>query len=191
MPAGSDVLVAPFVEGSTFSLLISGLSNGQAITLGQGSLAGSLFVTDTTNQVIRVALSPLKLSVFASGSAFFNFPEAITSAPSGTLYTANIGFDPTQLTKVTPASVPSTFAIGADPLVNRAVITDRAGNIYWSSAKGINKYNKRGKLLGTLPGPPDKLLYENLMGSAFDSQGNLYFVENFDCKKIYKYTLEP
>jgi hypothetical protein len=187
--AGSDVRVAPFAEGSTFSVLISGLSGGQAITLGQSALAGSLFATESANQVSRITLSPLRLSVFANGSPFFSFPEAIASAPDGTLYVVNIGFNPTQLTKITPAGAPSTFAIGTVPQVNRAVIVDNAGNVYWSHANGINKYDASGDLLGTLPGPPDKPVYGNPMGAAFDSKGNLYIVDNFDCKKIYKYTL--
>jgi hypothetical protein len=187
--SGNAVFSAPFLEGSTFSILISGLNDGQAIVLGQGPLVGSLFVSEGANQVSRVTLSPLGVNLFASGTSFFASPEAIASAPDGTLYVVNRGFDPPQLTKISPAGVPTTFLTGTVAQVNRAVIVDDAGNIYWSHASGINKYDASGNLLGTLPGPPDKPAYGNPMGAAFDSSGNLYIVDNFDCKKIYKYTL--
>lgn len=45
-----------------------------------------------------------------------------------------------------------------------------------------------GKKLKPLPGPRDQPAFENLQGAAFDVQGTLYVVENFGCKKIYKYT---
>lgn len=187
--AGSDVRSAPFSVGSTFYPLISGLNGGQAITLGQGPLTGSLFATESANQVSRVTLSPLGLSVFASGASFFKSPEAIASAPDGTLYVANLGFNPSNLTKITAAGIPSIFQTGTVAQVNRAVAVDNNGNIYWSHANGINKYDASGNLLGTFIGPPDKSAYGNPMGAAFDSSGNLYIVDNFDCKKIYKYTI--
>jgi hypothetical protein len=193
--AGNDTRSAPFLEGSTFSTLISGLSDGQAIALGQGPLAGSLFATESSvGRVSRVTLSPLGISVFASGASF-NSPEAIASASDGTLYVVNPGFNPTQLTKITPAGVASTFLIGdawlPEPpyLVNRAVAVDDHGNVYWNRTNGINVYDSSGNLLGTLPGPPDKPAYDIAMGAAFDTSGNLYIVDNSDCKKIYKYTL--
>jgi hypothetical protein len=36
--------------------------------------------------------------------------------------------------------------------------------------------------------PNDQETLENPMGAAFDPRDNLYRVENFGCKKIYKYT---
>lgn len=191
--AVSDVRTAPFRAGSIFSTLISGLHEGQGITLGQGALTGSLFATesgfdDSEGYVSRITLAPLGLRVFASGPDFFNFPETIVSAPDGTLYVVNTGFNPPQLTSITARGVPSTFAIGTDPQRSRAVVVDRAGNVYWSHAHGINKYDARGNFLGTLPGPPNWHGYGNPMGAAFDSKGHLYIVDNWDCKKIYKYT---
>lgn len=189
--AGSNVRSAPFLKGSTFSVLTSGLNVGEAVALGQGPLDGSLVVTETANQVSRVTLSPLGVSVFASGTSFFNRPEAIASAPDGTLYVVNVGSDPAQLTKITPAGVPSIFLTGSDRQTNRAVVVDDAGGVYWSHAAGIDKYDAGGVLLGTLPGPPDSPAYGNPLGAAFDSDGNLYILENFGCKKIYKYTFPP
>ncbi len=170
--AGNNVRSAPFLKGSTFSPLISGLNGGQAIMLGQGPLADSLFATESANRVSRVTLSPLGLSVFANGP-LFSFPEAIVSAPDGTLYVVNGGFSPPKLTKITPTGVPSTLLNGTVSQVNRAVAVDNTGNIYWSNANGINKYEANGNLIGTLPGPPNALAYGNPMGAAFDSKGNL------------------
>jgi hypothetical protein len=185
----TNVLSAPFLEGSTFSPFISGLSSGLAIALGQGPLVGSLFVTNLSPPVVnRVTLRPPRISEFASGPSFFG-PEAIVSAPDGTLYVVNLNFDPPQLTKITPAGVLSTFAVGTVGQVNRAIAVDRTGNVYWSHATGINRYDTDGNLLGTLPAPPDKPAYNNPMGTAFDSRGNLYIVDSGDCKKIYKYTI--
>lgn len=195
-----NVYAAPFVEGGYDSVLVSGLSNGQGITLGQGSLAGSLFVAEASvNQVSRITLSPLRLSVLASGSALFSYPDAIAAAPNGTLYVANLGFNPPRLTKVTPLGVPSTFASGriseANGRGSGALIVDKAGNVYWSHDNGFNKYDARGNLLGTLPLPPVTVPIDfpqsswGPMGSAFDSKGNLYVVNNWECKTIYKYTL--
>lgn len=195
-----NVYVAPFVEGSHDSVLISGLINGQAITLGRGPRAGSLFVTELANQVSRITLSPLRLSVFANGSSFFSYPETIAAAPNGTLYVANFGFTPPRLTKITSAGVPSIFAIGpvsaANKANNRGVIVDKARNVYWSHEHGINKYDAKGNLIGTLPlppiahippGPPDPGHW-GPFGTAFDSKGSLYVVNNYECKTIYKYT---
>jgi hypothetical protein len=106
--AFQDVRSAPFFEGSTFSTLLAGLKGGEAMTVGQGPLAGSLLVTESANQVSRVTRSLLGRSVFASGASFA-FPEAIVSAPDGTLYVVNLGFNPPQHTKVTPAGVSSPF----------------------------------------------------------------------------------
>lgn len=186
---GGSVLAAPFAEGSIFSIFISGLSNGQGIALGQGPLAGSLFIAEFPGRVGRITLAPVGLSVFASGP-LFSFPEAVASAPDGSLYIVNLGFNPPRLVKTSPSGVPSNFAVGTGSQTNRAVIVDTAGNVYWSHPNGINKYDSNGNLLGTLPGPPDKPVYENPMGAAFDSTGNLYIVENYGCKKIYKYILK-
>lgn len=190
--AGSNVLSAPFLKGSTFSVLTSGLNFGEAVALGQGPLDGSLFATEAAgSRVSRVTLSPLGVSVFASGASFFNGGEAIASAPDGTLYVVNVGGDPAQLTKITPAGVPSIFLTGTNPQTNRAVVVDDAGSVYWSHSDGIDKYDASGVLLGTLPGPPDSPAYGNPLGAAVDSNGNLYILENFGCKKIYKYTFPP
>lgn len=187
--AGNYVGYAPFLEGSTFSVLISGLNYSEAITMGQGPLGGSLFATERmANQVSRITLFPLGLSMFSSGISFFTFPNAIASAPDGTMYVVN--FLPTRLTKITPDGIPSTFATGTSAQHNRAIIVDDAGNVYWSHANGINKYDPDGNFLGMLPGPPDKFAFGGPMGAAFDNSGNLYIVDNGDCKKIYKYTFE-
>jgi len=185
--SGSNVKIADFIEGSTFGILTSGLNSGRAIILGQGTLAGSLFATESgANRVSRITLSPLEITEYASG---FSSPEAITSAPDGTLYVVTTGANPKLIQIPTTTATPATFALGTTSQVNRAVITDDAGNVYWSHADGINKYDASGNLLDTLPGPPDKAAYGNPMGAAFDSKGNLYIVDNFDCKKIYKYEL--
>src|SRR6266511_2298085 len=137
-----DVRSAPFIEGSTFSTLLSGLSDGDvivgnAIALGQGPLAESLFVSEREGgQISRVMLSPLGLSVFASGPSPSFTPEAIASAPGGSLYVANQGTEPATLMKITPAGVLSTFQTGTVFQVNRAVALDKAGHIYWSHATG-------------------------------------------------------
>ena len=179
---------AAFLEGSEFSNLISfsGISFNKGIVLGQGPLSGSLFfpVDSEPSGVFRLTLDSLEISVFANVS--FYEPGAIASAPDGTLYVAD--FSPPRLIKITPEGVPSNFAIGTDNQVNGAVSVDSSGNVYWSHANGINKYDASGNLLGTLPGPPDKGAYGNPMGSDFDSEWNLYIIDNFDCKKIYKYT---
>jgi hypothetical protein len=197
-----NAYVAPFVEGGHFSAFISGLSYGRAITLGQGPLAGNLFATEIdlntgAGQVSRITLSPVGLSVFASGPALL-CAATIASASDGTLYVVSPCFSlsrPPQLTKITPAGVPSTFAIGinpttpiANPVV--AVIVDDDGNVYWSNENGINKYDASGNLLGTLPRPPGTFIVWNPFGTAFDTKGNLYVVDNSGCKKIYKYTIE-
>jgi hypothetical protein len=212
-----DVFSAPFLEGTTFSVLISGLGFGRALALGRGPLTGSLFATEAAipgtgglfDRVNRVTLSPLGLSVFASGLPFFKGPKAVASGPDGTLYVANLGFNPSQLTKITPGGVPSTFAVGSRPQVNGAVIVDNAGNVFWSHETGINKYDANGTLLGKLPPPPSgrffpgnslplepaqgtskKRVFRNPVDAAFDSNGNLYVVDNGYCKTIYKYTLD-
>ena len=195
-----NIYVAPFVNGSSEHKLIEGFDSISGITLGRGSLAGSLFVTEPfANQVSRITLSSLELNVFASGAAFFNSPDAIASAQNGTLYVVNGGFTTPKLTKITSAGVPSTFAIGTFSQVNDAVIVDKDRNVYWSHENGFNKYDARGNLLGILPLPPvvipppiDYPTYTyhwNPMGSAFDSKGNLYVVNNWECKTIYKYTI--
>ncbi|WP_257448190.1 NHL repeat-containing protein [Archangium lipolyticum] len=183
---GSELLSAPFREGSTFSPLLSGFELAEAITLGQGPLAGSLFVTEpTVNRVSRVTLSPLGLSVFSSGP--FTNPESIASAPDGTLYVVNLGATPPELIRIAPDGTPSLFATGTVGQVNRAIAVDRAGNVYWSRAEGFVKYDASGAVVGMLPGPPDKPAFGNPMGAAFDRHGNLFVVDNGDCKKVYEY----
>ena len=66
---------------------------------------------------------------------------------------------------------------------------DRQGTVYWSSARGIDRFRPNGTRMAPLPGPRDQAAFQNPMGSAFDPQGNLYVVENEGCKKIYKYSL--
>ncbi len=194
-PAVRDVFQAAFGEGSAFSSLISGLTDGRGVALGQGSLSGSLFVVDgIAKQVFRITVSPLQLSVFFNGTSFLDSPETISSAPDGALYVVDIGTNPTQLIKIAPSGTPSVFAIAPDPTINNinpnlAVIVDASGNVYWSHARGINKFNSSGNLIGMLPGPPDKQEYGVPSGAVFDSQGNLYVVDSRECKKIYKYTL--
>ena len=183
----SNVRRALFSEGSTFSSLIPGLNGGRAITLGQGPLTGSLFATEYgAERVSRITLSPLGITTYASG---ISSPEAITSAPDGTLYVVSGGADPKLIQIPAATATPVTFAFGTTSQVNRAVIADNTGNVYWSHADGINKYDANGSLLDTLPGPPDKSAYGNPMGAAFDSKGNLYILDNFNCKEIYKYEL--
>jgi hypothetical protein len=185
---GTELFSAPFSEGSTFSPLISGLEGPDGITLGQGPLAGSLFVTEPfVNRVSRVTLAPLGLSVFSSGSPLLMSPESIASAPDGTLYVVSLGATPPALIRIAPDGTPSLFATGTDSQVNRAVAVDRAGNVYWSRADGFVKYDASGAVVGMLPGPPDKPAFSNPMGAAFDRHGNLFVVDNGECKKVYEY----
>ncbi|HXI59133.1 MAG TPA: hypothetical protein VNO55_23865, partial [Polyangia bacterium] len=184
---------APFQAGATFSDLISGLqTQGEAVAIGRGSLAGSLFVTDAgASRVYRVKLNPLSLKVFASG-ALFNVPEAIASAPDGTLYVVNVGSisEPAgrALLKINVHGTVSVFARAADTTARRMLAVDSEGTVFWSSARGIDRFRPDGTRLSPLPGPPDQAAFENPMGAAFDPQDSLYVVENFGCKKIYKYT---
>ncbi|MFL5356696.1 hypothetical protein [Archangium sp.] len=187
-PAGDEVRAAPFEEGSTFSPILSGLTGGIAITVGRGPLAGSLFVTEPiASRVSRVSFMPLGLSTFSSGEEFFSFSEAIASAPDGTLYVVNRDIARPLLIRIATDGTPSIFAEGTNGQFTGAVAVDEAGNVFWSRADGFAKYDASGRLVDTLPPPPDKPNFGNPMGSAFDRQGNLYVVDNFGCKRIYKY----
>jgi DNA-binding beta-propeller fold protein YncE len=184
---------APFRAGAVFSELIDGLKRqGTAVAVGRGPLAGSLFVTDAgASKVFRVRLEPLSIKVFASGS-IFKVPEAIVSAPDGTLYVVNVGSitDPAgrSIVKIAPSGAASVFATAKDTAARRMLAVDEEGTVFWSSARGIDRFRPDGTRLRPLPGPNDQPLFENPMGAAFDAYDNLYVVENFGCKKIYKYT---
>jgi len=193
--SGKNVRSAAFRAGARFSNLVGGLkSNGEAVAVGRGPLAGSLLVTDSlASLVFRVTLKPLAVELFASGS-LLKTPEAIASAPNGTLYVINVGSttDPAgrTLLKITPAGKVSIFAraSASDTAARRMVAVDNEGTVFWSSARGIDRFKPDGRRLSPLPGPPDQEAFENPMGAAFDAQDSLYVVENFGCKKIYKYT---
>lgn len=191
---GDTLLDAPFVEGSTFSPLLSGLAPDLvSIEVGRGALAGSLFaVHASVPRLTRVTLSPLGSSIFAEGS-LFDAPSAMASAPDGTLYvvTHRSSLLRPLLVRVGTDGAVSVFAEGTDAQVNGAVAVDAGGNVYWSRAEGMAVYDPRGRLLGLLPGPPDKPAFGNLLGAEFDAAGNLYVLENFGCKRIYQYSFEP
>jgi sugar lactone lactonase YvrE len=151
-----------------------------------------LLVTDSgASRVYRVTLQPLSLKLFASGS-LFQTPEAIASGPDGTVYVVNVGsqLDPQgrSIVKITPAGVASVFARAKDTTARRMLAVDSEGTVFWSSATGIDRFKPDGTRLSPLPPPPDEAAFQNPMGAAFDAQDNLYVVENFGCKKIYKYT---
>jgi DNA-binding beta-propeller fold protein YncE len=184
---------APFRARAVFTDLISGIKGqGGAVAVGRGPLAGSIFVTDSgASRVYRVRLDPLSIRVFASGS-IFKVPEAIASAPDGTLYVINIGSisDPAgrTLVKISTQGQASVFATARDTTARRMLAVDSEGTVFWSSAHGIDRFKPDGTRLRPLSGPNDQPAFENPMGAAFDPQDNLYVVENFGCKKIYKYT---
>lgn len=189
----NTVRSAPFRTGALFAELIGGLKGqGAAVAVGRGPLAGSIFVTDQgASRVYRVRLDPLTLKVFASGS-LFKAPEAIASAPDGSLYVVNVGSitDPEgrSLVKIAPDGSARTFATAKDTTARRMVAVDSEGTVFWSSAHGIDRFKPSGVRLTPLPGPNDQPAFENPMGAAFDPDDSLYVVENFGCKKIYKYT---
>jgi DNA-binding beta-propeller fold protein YncE len=138
-----------------------------------------------------VRLEPLSIKVFASGP-LFKVPEAIASAPDGSLYVVNVGSitDPAgrSIVKIAPNGKASVFATAKDTTARRMLAVDEEGTVFWSSAHGIDRFRPDGTRLRPLPGPNDQPAFENPMGAAFDSYDNLYVVENFGCKKIYKYT---
>jgi hypothetical protein len=144
----------------------------------------------SADQVSRLSLSSLQLTVFAAGPSYFNQPLALAASPDGSLYVTNAGVHPPRLTKVHSGGTPLVFALGGTgelPLqYYQAVIVNTFGHVYWSHQYGFNKYDATGTLLGTLPGPPS---FGNPRGTAFDTQGNLYVVDNAGCKRIYKYVL--
>ncbi|WP_257462572.1 NHL repeat-containing protein [Archangium lipolyticum] len=188
------VYEAPITEGSSFSLLVPG--NGiyhHELTLGRGPLADSLLANVIgTSRVDRVTLSPPGLETF-SDSGLIVVPGAMASAPDGTVYVVSTSM-PTilpQLIRIGTDGTASVFAEGTDLQVNGAVAVDAQGNVYWSRADGMAKYAPSGQLLGILPGPPDKEAFGSPRGAVFDAHGDLFLMDNFDCKKIYKYTLGP
>jgi hypothetical protein len=191
--SGVEVRSAPFKAGAKFSTLVTGLkSAGTAVAVGRGPLAGSLFVTDAgASRVYRVALAPLAIETFASGP-LFDTPEAIASAPDGTLYVVNVGdqLEPRgrSVVKISTAGKVSIFARATDTEARRMLAVDTEGTVFWSSARGIDRFKPDGTRLSPLPGPGDQAGFENPMGATFDAADNLYVVENFGCKKIYKYT---
>ena len=106
----TTVRSAPFRGGARFSVFASGLKTaGEAVAIGRGPLAGSLLVTDAgASRVYRVTLNPVTVKLFASGP-LFKVPEAIASAPNGTVYVVNVGSttDPAgrTLVKITPGGI--------------------------------------------------------------------------------------
>jgi hypothetical protein len=191
--SGPAVRSAPFRAGARFSDLIGGIAGfGEAVAVGLGPLAGSLLVSDSgASNIYRVTLSPLALELFASGS-LLRTPEAVASAPDGSLYVINVGsmLDPQgrTLLKIAPSGTVKVFAQTRDTEARRMVAVDSEGTVFWSSATGIDRFKPDGTRLSPLPGPPDQTTFGNPMGATFDAHANLYVVDNFDCKKIYKYT---
>jgi len=190
--AGSGNLrSAPFVEGSTFVDVMPLAPDARQIAFGRGPLAGSLFATRPISQfsaeILRVTVSPPSVTSFTAGLGELDTPVA--SAPDGTQYVADLARTSTQLIRISTTGIKSLVATGTNAEINRAVGVDEAGNVYWSQATGINVYSPSGQLSRVLPGPPDKAAFQGPSGMAFDPQGNLYLVENIDCKKIYKYDL--
>jgi len=189
-----EVRSAPFKVGAKFSTLITGLESfGEAVAVGRGPLAGSLLVTDSgASRVFRVTLQPLAIKTFSS-SSLLDTPEAIASAPDGTLYVINVGnrLDPQgrSLLKITAAGKVSVFAKSTSTDARRMVAVDSEGTVFWSSATGIDRFKPDGTRLSPLPAPTDQGGgFLNPMGAAFDAADNLYVVDNFGCKRIYKYT---
>jgi hypothetical protein len=184
---------AKFRANATFTELAGGLkTQGEGIALGKGQFTGSLFATDAgASRVYHVTLSPTVVQVFASGS-LFKVPEAIASGPDGTVYVVNVGSisDPMgrSVIKIAPSGKASVFATAKDTAARRMLAVDNEGTVFWSSATGIDRFKPDGTRLSPLPGPTDQAGFVNPMGSAFDSQENLYVIENDGCKKIYKYT---
>jgi hypothetical protein len=191
----TTVRAAAYRTGARFSVFVSGLKTaGEAVAIGRGPLAGSLLVTDAgASRVYRVTRSPVSVKLFASGR-LFKVPEAIASGPDGTVYVVNVGSttDPQgrSLVKITPGGAASVFASVAstDGAARRLLAVDERGTVYWSSTRGIDRFRPDGSRLKPLPLPADREAFENPMGATFDPQGNLYVVENFGCKRIYKYT---
>ena len=184
---------APFRAGATFTDLIGGLkTQGAAVAIGRGPLAGSILVTDAgASRIYRVKLQPLSIKLFASGAPL-QAPEAIASAADGSLYVVNIGSVTVPagraIIKISPAGVAKVFAKSNDTTARRMLAVDSEGTVFWSKAHGIDRFRPDGTKLQALPGPNDQPAFENPMGAAFDAQDSLYVVENFGCKKIYKYT---
>jgi len=155
---------APFRAGATFTDLIGGLkTQGAAVAI----------------------------KLFASGAPL-QAPEAIASAADGSLYVVNIGSVTVPagraIIKISPAGVAKVFAKSNDTTARRMLAVDSEGTVFWSKAHGIDRFRPDGTKLQALPGPNDQPAFENPMGAAFDAQDSLYVVENFGCKKIYKYT---
>jgi hypothetical protein len=191
--SGPAVRSAPFRAGARFSDLIGGIEgSGEAVAVGLGPLSGRLLVTDSgASNIYKVTLSPLAIKLFASGS-LLGTPEAIASAPDGSIYVVNVGdrLDPQgrALLKISPSGAVKVFARTSDTEARRMVAVDSEGTVFWSSARGIDRFKPDGTRLSPLPGPPDQSAFGNPMGATFDSHDNLYVADNFGCKKIYKYT---
>jgi hypothetical protein len=189
------VFEAPFTEGGTFSLLASG--NGtlfHTLTRGRGPLADSLLASEGGHpRIYRVTLSPPGSSLYKD-SGLITFPQAMASAPDGTLYVVSTSRPDIlpQLIRIGTDGTESVFAEGTFHVfnfVNTAVAVDDHGYVYWSRAEGMAKYDPSGQLLGLLPAPPDTGAFRGPAGAVFDAQGRLFVLDG--CKKIYRYTFPP
>lgn len=190
---GAELYVrsAPFVSGSSFSDLAGDLQSVSGVTMGRGSLSGSvLFAERNANTIKRIELSSHTLSILAQ-SAELQLPEAIVSAPGGTVYVVSTSTEGPRLLKVTTSGIVSTFvASAAGKGMRNGLAVDAFGRVYWSSADGIEVYARNGDLITTLPPPPDQTGFGNAMGMQIDRFArHLYVVDNYGCKRIYKYTL--
>jgi hypothetical protein len=189
----TSIRSAAFRANAVFSDLVGGLkTQAEGIALGKGQFAGSLFAMDAgASRVYHVTLNPPVVQVFASGS-LFKVPEAVASGPDGTVYVVNVGSvsDPMgrSVIKIAPSGKASVFATAKDTAARRMLAVDSDGTVFWSSATGIDRFEPDGTRLTPLPGPTDQAGFVNPLGSAFDSYGNFYVIENDACKKIYKYT---
>jgi len=190
----SALLEAPFAEGSSFSpLLTESGPHFLDLALGRGPLADSLLVAvaGPPPRIERVTLSPLQRSGFSQSELLGDFLFGQASAPDGTLYVVS-GVATSRrprLIRIGTDGTASVFAEGTDIQFNSAVVVDDEGNVYWSRADGMVKYDASGRLLGRLPGPPDKVIFGGPSAAVFDSHGDLFLVDNAGCKQIYKYTL--
>jgi hypothetical protein len=196
MPGRNDaVLSGPFVLGGVLTNFVSGggLAAANEIALGRGPLAGNLFVTDfLTNSVYRVTIDSLSVSVFLGPSELLQSPQAIASAPDGTLYVVDASFGAWRLIKITPGGVATVFndgtGTGGGTQARNMVAVDAQGTVLWSFPKGVARFRPDGTRLKDLPGPKGKGEFLSPGGAAFDSRGALYFVDNAGCKLIYRYS---
>jgi hypothetical protein len=190
----ASILSAPFIEGGVFTPFISGggLVSANEVALGKGPLAGSLFVTDfATDAVARVNIDPPSVSVFVAPGEVLHHPEAIASAPNGTLYVVDASFDGWRLIEVTPEGVARIFndgsGTGSGFEARDMIAVNDEGVVFWSFPTGIARFLPDGTRLEDLPGPKDQERFFIPVGGTFDSSGSLYFVDNGLCKSIYKY----